>query len=202
MKKLFFILSIMITYSCSEKKNQTIDYYDCTKSNDVEDCILEQMSYNSLSKDEKSAIEKTIDLYLWYCENVEVLDQDALVVFNNSLNIYTLNNEHAENYISRFQKSGLVSDVFINKLNKKFSEYGEYLIQEQFPAEEEMVGYNADIIMHSQDPVFSITRELVEIYKLNVYKEKIIVTLFAPNIKSELVKDKNDQWIINDFYGY
>lgn len=100
MKKLFFILSIMITLSCSEKKNQTIDYYDCTEQSELNDCILEQRSYKSLSKDEKLAIEKTIDLYLWYCENVEVLDQDALVTFNNTFNIYTLNNEHAENYIS------------------------------------------------------------------------------------------------------
>lgn len=92
--------------------------------------------------------------------------------------------------------------MFINKLKKEFSEYGEYLKQEQFPKEEEMVGYKADIIMQSQDSDFSITRELVEIYKLNIYKGKIIVTLFVPNIKAELVKDKNDQWIICDFYGF
>jgi len=196
MKTIFKVFIFIFLISCSNKGTDKFKYFDCINYEN-EDCMESEKTLKSLNKEELMAYETAVNFYLWYCSVRSELNQDGLVIYDDSLKYYTISHSHLDYYLNKFTKSEIVSESFIIKLKNVIDEYESYLESEKFSSGEEMVGFEGDIILNSQDPYCDINKEGFEVSSISVFKNKIEISFLIPGIVVELVKGSDKKWEIS-----
>lgn len=192
------ILLFLGIKGCFQSDTKKFDYFDC-RNLVVDSCHQSSKEISSLDTDEAAACKRAVEFYVWYCQNRLDLNQDSLVFYDDAQERFAFNNRHSQWYLARFDAIGMVSQSFIDKLKREFSEFEAYLSEEKLGRDIEGVGFEADIIFNSQDPNCYYEGSAVEIIKFERYKNRIRIEFSVPGIYVELVKSDSDGWLVDYF---
>jgi hypothetical protein len=199
--KVFNVLLILFIYlnisACSEQKSDK--KYDKIVINNTKDTISNRAS-----------IEKTVLGFLkWYKDNEDRLGQIHLIKggLEDTTTNYSFDFTATKEYLTELKKSGYLSDIFINNLEKRFVKGEEYL--KKHPQNDGPIyGFDADLIMKCQDCMDLWSNlDNAKILNKDINNDKAYLKLeFGGYYKTKYFLTKRDGlWlldnIINDFSG-
>jgi hypothetical protein len=139
----------------------------------------------------------------WYRSNVTQIKQIELVNHStnpDSSNYYVVNADGAEQYLDAFQKSGFVTDNYIDKWREYFRKCNDNL-RKSPQTETPVKGLDFDLVMLSKDYKEDLTRiEKSTVEWQNVSNDVGSITVGLPSagrLKYKIIK-QDGKWLIDD----
>lgn len=192
--KISHVLTILFVYlninACSEQKSEKT--YDKIIVNNIKDTISNRAS-----------IEKTVIGFLkWYKDNEDRIGQIPIIKggYPDTIMNYSFDFIATKKYLNELKKSGYVSNMFIEDLQKRFIKGEEYL--KKHPVNDGPIqGFEADLIMKSQDymDVWS-NLDNAKILEKEFNNDKAYIKLqFIGNYKTKYYLTKeNGFWLLDN----